>query len=154
MKEQFLSISEAARQLGVESHVLRYWEEELEIPVPRNEMGYRFYGAKQMHLLHTVKELKTQGFQLRSIRFLLSKMNHDEEVNIDNILSMRDEINQKANQLDNIQPGANQQASRLNGMQSGVNQKASQLDSTQPGVNQQASRLNGMQPGVNQQASQ
>ena len=32
-------ISDAARELDVEAHVLRYWEEELELPIPRNEMG-------------------------------------------------------------------------------------------------------------------
>ena len=32
-------ISDAAAMMHVESHVLRYWEEELELDVPRNEMG-------------------------------------------------------------------------------------------------------------------
>ena len=32
-------ISDASRMLGVESHVLRYWEEELNIVIPRNEWG-------------------------------------------------------------------------------------------------------------------
>ena len=36
-------ISEAAKQVGVESHVLRYWEEELELEISRNEMGHRYY---------------------------------------------------------------------------------------------------------------
>ena len=31
-------ISEAAKKVQVESHVLRYWEEELELPIKRNEM--------------------------------------------------------------------------------------------------------------------
>ena len=34
-------ISDAARLVEVESHVLRYWEEELELPIARNEMGHR-----------------------------------------------------------------------------------------------------------------
>lgn len=28
-------ISEAAKHVGVESHVLRYWEEELDLPIGR-----------------------------------------------------------------------------------------------------------------------
>ena len=32
-------ISEAAKHVGVESHVLRYWEEELDLPIGRTEMG-------------------------------------------------------------------------------------------------------------------
>ena len=31
-------ISDAAKMVDVEAHVLRYWEEELELPVERNEM--------------------------------------------------------------------------------------------------------------------
>ena len=34
-------ISDASRKVDVESHVLRYWEEELEMNIPRNEMGHR-----------------------------------------------------------------------------------------------------------------
>ena len=33
-------ISDAANIVAVESHVLRYWEDELELTVPRNEMGH------------------------------------------------------------------------------------------------------------------
>ena len=36
MKENKYTISEAARLLSVENHVLRYWEEELELKIPRN----------------------------------------------------------------------------------------------------------------------
>ena len=36
-------ISEAAKHVGVESHVLRYWEEELDLPIGRTEMGHRHY---------------------------------------------------------------------------------------------------------------
>ena len=36
-------ISDAAAMAGVETHVLRYWEEELDLTIPRNEMGHRYY---------------------------------------------------------------------------------------------------------------
>ena len=36
-------ISDAANIVQVESHVLRYWEEELELTVPRNELVHRYY---------------------------------------------------------------------------------------------------------------
>ena len=36
-------ISDAAGLVNVEAHVLRYWEEELELEIPRNEMGHRYY---------------------------------------------------------------------------------------------------------------
>ena len=43
MDKQRYMISDAAALVNVESHVLRYWEEELELTVPRNEMGHRYY---------------------------------------------------------------------------------------------------------------
>ena len=36
-------ISDAADMVHVETHVLRYWEEELDLTIPRNEMGHRYY---------------------------------------------------------------------------------------------------------------
>ena len=36
MEEKEYSVSEAVRLIGVESHVLRYWEEELHVPVGRS----------------------------------------------------------------------------------------------------------------------
>ena len=36
--ERIYMISDAAKQVEVEAHVLRYWEEELEIPTKRNEI--------------------------------------------------------------------------------------------------------------------
>ncbi len=100
MKELGISISEAARQLNVESHVLRYWEEELDIKVPRNEMGYRCYGTEEMKLLHNVKKLKNQGFQLRAIKLLLKDLKNGEDLNLDKLISMRDEINRKVESID------------------------------------------------------
>ena len=41
--ERIYMISDAANIVNVESHVLRYWEEELELQIPRNEMGHRYY---------------------------------------------------------------------------------------------------------------
>ena len=33
----YLLISDAAKEVDVESHVLRYWEEELDLPIKRND---------------------------------------------------------------------------------------------------------------------
>lgn len=64
-------ISDAAKELGVETHVLRYWEEELNLSIPRNEMGHRYYGEKEMKLLEQIKEHKKNGAQLKEIKALL-----------------------------------------------------------------------------------
>ena len=52
-------ISDASKMLKVESHVLRYWEEELEIKIPRNEMGHRYYTEENIEgLLQSSKRSK------------------------------------------------------------------------------------------------
>lgn len=41
-------ISDAAALAGVETHVLRYWEEELDLTIPRNEMGQRYFRSHRV----------------------------------------------------------------------------------------------------------
>ena len=48
-------ISDASKLVEVESHVLRYWEEELELPIARNEMGHRYYTEDDIQLLKHIK---------------------------------------------------------------------------------------------------
>lgn len=64
-------ISDAAKMVEVESHVLRYWEEELGIPIKRNELGHRYYTKEDVERFIKVKELKEQGLQLKAIRLVL-----------------------------------------------------------------------------------
>ncbi len=73
MKEEYYLIKEAAAKVGVESHVLRYWEEELKMDIHRNEMGHRYYTQKDIDILSRVKELKEKGLQLKAIRNYLEK---------------------------------------------------------------------------------
>ena len=63
-----IMIKEAAAMLGVETHVLRYWEEELGLEIKRNSMGHRFYDERDIKLFKDVKELKKRGLSLRDIR--------------------------------------------------------------------------------------
>lgn len=64
-------ISDAARKVAVESHVLRYWEEELHLPIKRNELGHRYYTEEDILRFQEVKSLKEQGLQLKAIRMVL-----------------------------------------------------------------------------------
>lgn len=69
--EKIYTISDAAKNVKVEAHVLRYWEEELELPVKRNEMGHRLYTEEDIKQLQRIKELKEQGLQLKAIRSVM-----------------------------------------------------------------------------------
>lgn len=62
------TITEAARMLKVEAHVLRYWEEELGIKIKRNELGHRYYEEKDIALFERIQELKHKGKSLKSIK--------------------------------------------------------------------------------------
>lgn len=66
--EKVYMISDAAKQVQVESHVLRYWEDELGLPIKRNKLGHRYYTAEDVNRLKRVKDMKEQGFQLKAIR--------------------------------------------------------------------------------------
>ena len=71
MEQTRYLISDAAKQVEVESHVLRYWEEELEIPIKRNELGHRYYTQEDVDRFREIKTLKEQGLQLKAIRMIL-----------------------------------------------------------------------------------
>lgn len=71
MVKDYYLISDAAKMVDVESHVLRYWEEELQLPIKRNELGHRYYTQKDVERFKEIKELKEQGLQLKAIRMFL-----------------------------------------------------------------------------------
>ena len=60
-------ISDAAKKLHVEAHVLRYWEEELNLIIPRNNMGHRIYGEKELALFGQIIKWKEEGLSLKEI---------------------------------------------------------------------------------------
>lgn len=70
MSSVFL-ISDAARQVKVEAHVLRYWEEELGLPIKRNELGHRYYTEEDVKRFLEIKDMKERGLQLKAIRMVL-----------------------------------------------------------------------------------
>ena len=73
-------ISEAAKQVGVESHVLRYWEEELNLPIGRTDMGHRHYTKEDIQLFCCIKELKNQGIQLKDLKGLIPDLIRTREI--------------------------------------------------------------------------
>ena len=94
MGEVHYMISETAKRVGVESHVLRYWEEELSLPIGRTEMGHRHYTEENIQLFCCIKELKDQGMQIREIKEILPDILRTKEIlkakKIPDILSIPD----------------------------------------------------------------
>ncbi len=71
MEQTYYLISDAAKKVQVESHVLRYWEEELGLPIKRNELGHRFYTEEDIKRFISIKGLKEKGLQLKAIKLVL-----------------------------------------------------------------------------------
>ena len=67
----YLFISDAAKEVKVESHVLRYWEEELHLPIKRNELGHRYYTEEDVERFKQIKGMKERGLQLKAIKMIL-----------------------------------------------------------------------------------
>lgn len=78
MEETTYTISQAAKIVGVETYVLRFWEDELLLDIGRNEKGYRAYTNENINLLKKVKELKKE-YQLKDIRHMLLDKDHKKE---------------------------------------------------------------------------
>lgn len=92
MKERRYIISDASKLIEVESHVLRYWEEELGIDIPRNEMGHRYYTDYYIELFKRVKELKDGGFQLKAIKMLIPELTNMNTRENESIEGLREEL--------------------------------------------------------------
>lgn len=63
--------------VGVEPHVLRYWEEELQFEINRNSQGKRCYSKGDVERFREVKRWKDKGMQLKAVREM---MNTEQEV--------------------------------------------------------------------------
>lgn len=65
------TISEMAEIIGYPPHVLRYYEKEFEIEIPRNESNHRYYTYKEVELFQFVKELQEKGFNNKQIKTII-----------------------------------------------------------------------------------
>ncbi len=74
MGEVRYMISEAAKRVNMETHVLRHWEEELGLTIGRTEMGHRYYTEDDVRLFNCIKELKEQGMLLKELKALIPDM--------------------------------------------------------------------------------
>lgn len=80
MEETRFLISETAKKVEVETHVLRYWEEELDLPIRRNELGHRYYTREDVERFREIKRLKEKGLQLRAIKNMMYNDKEDTQV--------------------------------------------------------------------------
>lgn len=98
-------ISDASKKIDVEPHVLRYWEEELGVKVPRNEMGHRYYREEDIELFKSIKILKEQGFQLRAIKMVLSDVKKIGQLDKAKMMQLKNELNARVLSMDQAASG-------------------------------------------------
>lgn len=79
-------ISDVTKKTGLEAHVLRYWEKELNLEIPRNELGHRYYLDSHIEIFNKIHSLKDQGYQLKAIRNAI--YNNNSISNNNNIIAM------------------------------------------------------------------
>ena len=92
MTEKRYMISDASKEVEVEPHVLRYWEDELLLSIPRNEMGHRYYRQEDVDTLISIRELKEKGFQLKAIKLLLPDLKKVEALDNERLIHLRDKL--------------------------------------------------------------
>ena len=100
MEETRYMISDASKRLNIESHTLRYWQDELELEIPRNELGHRYYRDEDIATISKIKKLKDQGFQLKAIKMLLPDLDKLEALDPVSLLKLREEVNDNEDEKD------------------------------------------------------
>ncbi|WP_236914463.1 MerR family transcriptional regulator [Clostridium sp. Cult2] len=65
------TISEVAELTSYPPHVLRYYEKEFELEIPRNESNHRYYTYIEIELFQYIKSLQDKGFSNKQIKLIL-----------------------------------------------------------------------------------
>lgn len=83
------SISEVAEITGYPPHVLRFYEKEFELDIPRNDSNHRYYTYNEIELFQYIKSLQEKGFSNKQIKLILKSpevlVTSDNEVAITSI---------------------------------------------------------------------
>lgn len=95
MDEVRYMISEASKRVEVKDHVLRYWEEQLEMEIDRNEMGHRYYKDADIEQLKIIRQMMDQGFQLKAIKLLLPNLHKVNLLDDQTRIRLKEELNGK-----------------------------------------------------------
>ncbi|MCT4618735.1 MAG: MerR family transcriptional regulator [Marinisporobacter sp.] len=70
-KEKRYSISEVSKITGYEPHVLRYYENDFNLEIPRTNSNRRYYTYKEIEQIIYIKELQQKGLTNKQIKLIL-----------------------------------------------------------------------------------
>lgn len=66
------TISEVSELTGYAPHVLRYYEKEFDIEVPRTDSNHRYYTIREVELIQYIKSLQDKGFSNKQIKMIIT----------------------------------------------------------------------------------
>jgi DNA-binding transcriptional MerR regulator len=82
-----MQIGEAAEFLGVSRDVLRNWERNHLLQVPRDpKSGYRLYGAEEIGRLRVIRMLRQAGYSMMAILRMITAFDRGETENLREVL--------------------------------------------------------------------
>ena len=90
-QNSFYTISKTAEIIGVQSHVLRFWEKKFSSINPKKSLsGRRFYSSNDIEKLLKIKKLLYEdGFTIKGAISIIDKNSQKNEVNIDDDKNMK-----------------------------------------------------------------
>lgn len=105
MQRQY-TISEVSELTDYPPHVLRYYEKEFELDIPRNESNHRYYTYKEIEIIQYIKSLQNRGFSNKQIKLIIKSpelvANNNEETAITTIMPMEKlDINNLSQEISN-----------------------------------------------------
>ena len=66
-----LSISQVSGIVGYKPHVIRFYEKEFDLEIPRNKSGHRFFTYREVETLKYIKQLQDKGLTNSQIKVIL-----------------------------------------------------------------------------------
>lgn len=71
MKQKRYTISEASNILGYKPHVIRYYEKEFDLKIPRTKSNHRYFTENELHTFKQIKELQERGYNNTQIKVIM-----------------------------------------------------------------------------------
>lgn len=65
------SISQVSGITGYKPHVIRFYEKEFDLIIPRNKSGHRSFSYKELETLKYIKQLQEKGFTNTQVKAIL-----------------------------------------------------------------------------------
>jgi len=66
------TIKEVSEITGYEAHVIRFYEKEFGLEIPRNKSNHRYFTQKEIDQLQNIKRMQSKGFSNTQIKLILA----------------------------------------------------------------------------------